>query len=415
MLNTALIKAAAKNSIQVIVKLVIGFANIKLIAVLAGPSGMATFGILQNYLQMGSGISNLGFQNGIIKYLAAYKSESRKSSMLSTAIISIAIVSLVLGISSLIFASNISQLLFNNSTQSTTIQLTGIYLITSSAANLASAILTGFQHIGKYILLNIFMSISGFILIVIGLYYYGTNGLLIAFTLALIPTSLLAYLIAFRGKSIKVSKFNRTHLKRLMGYSLMNITSAIIAPLTLIIVRGIIINNTSLEVSGYWEGINKISNNYILVITASFSYYFLPKFSKIGHNKELRKEIKSTLITVLPLLAIGGISIYLLRDIIIKLLFDESFNGMEPLFIWQILGDTFKITAWIFATLLIAKGKIKTYIFTEIVSFILITTIAWGSIVWLKVESINLYYFIENVIYLTILVTIYRRSLNQKS
>jgi PST family polysaccharide transporter len=40
---------------------------------------------------------------------------------------------------------------------------------------------------------------------------------------------------------------------------------------------------------------------------------------------------------------------------------------LAPLFLWQLIGDFFKIAAWILSYLMLAKAMVKTFIVTEIV------------------------------------------------
>jgi PST family polysaccharide transporter len=69
----------------------------------------------------------------------------------------------------------------------------------------------------------------------------------------------------------------------------------------------------------------------------------------------------------LPTAAVCGISIYLLRDFIIGILFTNEFIIMRDLFAWQIVGDTLKIGAWILAYLMIGQSMVTAFILTEIV------------------------------------------------
>ncbi|WP_258866807.1 hypothetical protein [Actinobacillus ureae] len=38
---------------------------------------------------------------------------------------------------------------------------------------------------------------------------------------------------------------------------------------------------------------------------------------------------------------------------------------MEPLFIWQLLGDVFKVMAYVFGYLIVAKASLKLYAAAE--------------------------------------------------
>lgn len=59
-------------------------------------------------------------------------------------------------------------------------------------------------------------------------------------------------------------------------------------------------------------------------------------------------------------------SIYLFRDIIISTLFTEGFAQARVLFAGQMVGDFFKICAWIIGYVFISKAQVKMFISMEI-------------------------------------------------
>lgn len=68
--QTNLFKITSLNSFSVVLKIGIGLVTSKVLAVFVGPSGMALVGNLRNFLTSLESISTLGFQSGIIKYVA---------------------------------------------------------------------------------------------------------------------------------------------------------------------------------------------------------------------------------------------------------------------------------------------------------------------------------------------------------
>ena len=66
------------------------------------------------------------------------------------------------------------------------------------------------------------------------------------------------------------------------------------------------------------------------------------------------------------MLLIGFTLIYFLRYWLIRILFTPDFIPMELLFIWQLLGDFFKICSWLLAFLMIAKAMTRVFVTTEI-------------------------------------------------
>ncbi len=57
--------------------------------------------------------------------------------------------------------------------------------------------------------------------------------------------------------------------------------------------------------------------------------------------------------------------IYILRDFILIVLYDKTFQSAENLFLYQLIGDFFKIAGWTYTYLFLAKSKAKEYIAGE--------------------------------------------------
>jgi PST family polysaccharide transporter len=146
----------------------------------------------------------------------------------------------------------------------------------------------------------------------------------------------------------------------------MTIVAVTSGSITQILIKNHIINNFSIVQAGYWQSVWMISTMYLLIITTAFSTYYLPRLSELHIHSELRKEIMAGYKVILPFVFIAASSIYLLRDIIIVILFTPEFNSMRNLFAYQLIGDFFKMASWSLAFLMIAKAKIKLYIITEI-------------------------------------------------
>ena len=104
---------------------------------------------------------------------------------------------------------------------------------------------------------------------------------------------------------------------------------------------------------------NKLSSMYLMVITSSLGIYFLPKLSELKTDKELRKEILKAYKIILPILIVGLIFIYFLRAFVVGILFSSDFSPMISLFGYQLIGDFFKIAAWILAFNMVAKSMTK--------------------------------------------------------
>ena len=113
--QTNLFKITSLSSFSVLIKVGIGLVTSKLLAVFVGPSGMALVGNLRNFSSSVESISTLGFQNGIVKYVAESKEDKQQlQKIISTVFISLLIVAIFLSGSLYFCAGYWNQQFFGN-------------------------------------------------------------------------------------------------------------------------------------------------------------------------------------------------------------------------------------------------------------------------------------------------------------
>jgi PST family polysaccharide transporter len=118
--------------------------------------------------------------------------------------------------------------------------------------------------------------------------------------------------------------------------------------------------------AGYWDAINKLSDGYLLLVGSILSIYYVPKLSKLKKYEEIKKEVYYGYKFILPLTGFACLSIYVLREWIVKILFTEQFLPMLQLLSWQLLGDFIKIGGWIISFMMVSKAMTKIFISTEV-------------------------------------------------
>ena len=107
----------------------------------------------------------------------------------------------------------------------------------------------------------------------------------------------------------------------------------------------------------------------------------------------------------------GLIMVYLLKDILIQILFTKEFLPVSKLFIWQLVGDFFKALSLILGYQFFAKKLTKAFIITEIISL----TILWFSSTYLLsiygIEGIVMAHAFTFFMYFVVLGIYFRKSL----
>ncbi|MDR6280726.1 O-antigen/teichoic acid export membrane protein [Klebsiella variicola] len=153
----------------------------------------------------------------------------------------------------------------------------------------------------------------------------------------------------------------------------MALITSVTLPVAYVMMRNLLAAHYGWEAVGIWQGVSSISDAYLQFITASFSVYLLPTLSRLSAKTDITREIAKSLKFVLPAVAAASLTVWLLRDFAIWLLFSDRFTAMRDLFAWQLVGDVLKVGAYVYGYLVIAKASLRFYILTEISQFTLLT------------------------------------------
>jgi PST family polysaccharide transporter len=405
-----LIKTSILTAISTVIKVLVGFVINKVISVYIGPSGLAIIGQLQNFLNTALTFSNGAITQGVVKYTAEYKDIEQKSKIFSTSVMVSLICSSIISILLFLFNDYFAILILKNIQYSSVFTVLSFTVFLFALNIILLSILNGQKEIKKFILVSISSSLFSLLFtsfLIIKLSLIGALYALVANQSVIFFVTLL---FVIKSKWFKWEYFSkgidRDSLVKLGKFSLMALTSALMIPVSELIIRDYIGETLSWDSAGYWQGIMYISKMYLLVVTTSLGIYYLPKLSEITDNKELKEEIKNGYKIIIPIVAIMALGIYLSRDLVIEIAFSSDFIMMRELFKWQLIGDVIKIISWLLAYLMLAKAMTKLFIISEI-----IFTINWITFAILGVKYFGLvgvtYAFSLNYFLYLIFVFIY--------
>ncbi|SMO57847.1 polysaccharide transporter, PST family [Saccharicrinis carchari] len=416
-INSELIKVSAKNSLQVLVKLITGLLSIKIISVFLGASGMALLSQFYNVIQFGTNMANGGIMHGVTKLTAHFDySKAKQKLIVHNALIITIVLTTIPTLFLFLFGNKIAFTLFYDIKYAAVVRASGVLIFTTAINNLLLAFCSGLQVYNKYIYLNIINGITSFLIAVPAIYFYRMQGALWSLYIASLATSAITFCFIHKYlPSFRRLVYSKVISKRLINFGLMLLVASSLTPLEQIITRNVVVEYCSLSQAGWWDGIGKISNTYISIIITTLSLYVLPKISKTLGVKALHSVIQLSLKQILPLVALGSLLIYLLRDSIISILFTYEFIGMRDLFLYQAIGDVLRVTAWFFAITIMMKEQVKQYIFAEVLIAVIAIVNAYLIIPRIGIVGSTLAYAINMFIYFIFVVIIYRRMLNKDS
>ena len=399
-----LVKTSFFSAIITLIRLASGFIANKVVAIYTGPGGVALIGAFTNFIALALTFANGAINNGVIKYTSEYEGNEVQQKLLVSTSFKISIYcSIIFGPILIIFAPIFSTWILTNNIYTNAIRVLGISIVLYSLNSLLISILNGRHQIKTYTLVNTIGSIVGLLFTIFLVYFFKVDGALYALVLSqsivFFVTLLLIVKSPWFSWSYFTQPFNKVLAKKLGGFSLMAIVTAILVPVSQILLRNLLIDKVGIDGAGYWQGMMKVSDGYLLLIVTTLSTYYLPKLSSLKTNKELRNEIFKGYKIILPVVLFGCAAIYYLRYWLIKVLYTPSFSPMEALFFWQLVGDFFKMAAWILSYLMLAKAMVKIFIFTEVLFTVLYVVFGFIFVHQFKLVGITFAFALNYLLY----------------
>ncbi|MGN2671751.1 O-antigen translocase [Aliivibrio fischeri] len=268
-----LLKVTAMTGLLTLIKMAVGFVIVKVVAVYTGPTGMAMLGQVQSMVSSLNGLINSPAGNGIVRFTAENKEYGFDAcSPWWRASVQWVLIIATIGIPvGLLLSDRIATWLFQDSKLAWVVMVTVCVLPLSAIGTLCNSVINGQQLYRRYVslgMLSVLIS-SGVMLTMITL--YNIQGALLAAAIQSALIGVVMLIANLRQPWLKVCYWwgdtDSQTRKVIGGYMLMAVTSALTIPVSLILVRSVLIDQVGWDATGQWQAVWKISEVYLSVIT----------------------------------------------------------------------------------------------------------------------------------------------------
>lgn len=409
-------KVLSLTSVATLVRMCAGMVSTKVVAMLVGPAGVALLGQLGNFTGIVQTLAGGGICNGITKYVAQNKdNESVTRSYLSAALKITLVCSVLCGLLMIAAHRWLSELIMLTPDYGYVFVVFGFTAVLYALNAGVLAALNGFKQFRTFVVVSIVNSIVGVLFTVSLVLLFGLRGALISYVtyqsvVFAVTVWMLRRSLWMRWSLLSV-RFDRSYLRRYGGYAMMAVVTTLMVPLVQMLLRGYVMADISGTQAGIWEGMQKISSMYLMVVTTSLSVYYLPRLSEIKDATELRSEIGNAFRLVIPLLVVAFLIIYLSRYFIISILFTADFTSMAHLFAWQMGGDLIRIASWLLAFVMVAKAMTVHYVVSEVLSALCYLALGYIFVSFNGIVGLVQANLLNYILYLCAMAMIFRRLL----
>ncbi|PSR53373.1 hypothetical protein AHMF7605_07450 [Adhaeribacter arboris] len=363
-----------KNSvfgvISVASRLASSFFLNKMVALYFGPAGIVQLAHFQNLVTFFTLVPNDGISRGLIKYLAGNDTQSLtfrtyfRSGFYLTLTVFFAITLLLVSARSFFlpyFPSGATWLI---------LFLIGVFLLVLQS--FLNAVLLARQKNGWLLVVNTLaaLGVLGYVALATGkipLPYFLNGYLLLLGCIGLIT-------VPFSLKGLpKIPLFqpriSKAAWQQLSKFILMAGTVMLFSKGLEYYIRDYSIQHFTIQQTGLWQGVVRISDSYTAVYTAVLAFAFYPKVAALLQQEpELKLFVRQALKLLAPVVAAGLCLVYFTRDYLFTWLLSAQFKAAEAFLPFQLTGDFCKLISWLLANILVAQAKFKITLLFEAIS-----------------------------------------------
>lgn len=411
-----ILKITSLNSLVVGIRLLVSLIVQNLLAQYTGQSGIAKVGQIRNLSNILTSLSSFGVFNGIVKYVSEYKNnEKGLTKLFSTVFVISSIATISISVIIFIYSKELSSWLFLTEDYYLVFHILSVIVPFIAMNRIFNGIISGLSAYKVHAKIEVIWYLIASIFLLISLYYYNIEGVLIA--IAVTPLVQFLVLTLIFGKTINdYVKFKKLSLqtplvKVLLGFSLISFVATVCLNFVEINFRTLISEKISENEAGIWTAMSSISKIYMQFLITVFSIYILPKYTSLNFSHEFKNEVKAIYKTLLPIVVLGMLLVFFSKKYLILSIYNESFLSMTILFKWQLLADLVRFIANILSFKFLAKKQIKHFVLTQLIG--LTTYLIMGNLLidLYLVEGLVMALFFSNLIYLIVVLTVLRKDL----
>jgi PST family polysaccharide transporter len=356
--------SALMGGAQVVV-LAAGFVRAKAIALILGASGVGLIGIFNAFSGNISSLAGWGLGTSGVRLIAGADADAKPAKVAAVRRMGWTLSLLGLGLGLLAFWPT-ARLTFASSEYATEMAIVALAVPCVIASSAWSAILQASGKIGSLAKVQIAGALTGLLLGLPAIYFWGTLGIALSILLAAaVPAFVLWRTARSESAAGSLAQVDGADLRQLvtLGGALMVV--GWLGQLSAYLVRLTIVRHAGLEAAGYYQAAFAISGSLPGFVFAAMGADFFPRVAAAKDEAEARevteRQIQGGLLLgtpiVMALLALGKLSLHLL--------YARSFDAALPLLAWMTWGVFIRLMTWPLGFWLLARGSGRMVVMIE--------------------------------------------------
>jgi antigen flippase len=374
-----------------VLNILIGMVRTKFVAVILGPNGVGLMGMFLQITGLLTTVSALGLGNSGVRQVAEAVAEGDYERTGQTVLAlrrTIWIFGLLGLILSVVLCVPISLMTFGHDRYALSIAVLGVTVLFGTIATGEACLLQGTRHIGDLAKISVVGALSGTLISIPCLYVWGENGIVASLVFcsvsALVPSLWFARRLSFVIEKVSwLQSFVEARRLVTLGISFMG--AGLMTLLSGYLIQLILVREFTLDGAGLYQSAFALSGVLVNFVLGAMGTDYYPRLTAVaGNNSSVHRMIneQSQISVLLSLPGLAAMMIF--APLIIKIFYAASFSAAVPILRWCIMGILGRVFSWPMGFVILAKGKGKVFLITEIFACVLhlaavfLFTRVWG-------------------------------------
>jgi PST family polysaccharide transporter len=392
-----------------VLTIIIAIFRTKILALLLGPAGVGLMGLYSSAMATVSAVTNVGIGNSAVRQIAEVAG-SGDIKRIALSIITLRRLAIGLGVVGMLLVvmirEPVSQLTFGNYDHAKSIAMLSIIVFFGTVSLSQTALIQGMRRIGDLARLSLYGSILGTALSIPIIVIWGQTGI-VPFLVMISVTAFLASWWYARKITAKkeIFKWKETWSEagRFFSLGVVFMVSSLMSTSVLYLTRVLVVRQIGIEASGLYQAATTLSTLYISFILNAMGMDFYPRLTAIANDNVECNRLVNEQSEVGLLLAIPGILATLtFAPLVIRFFYSAEFVSAYFVLRWQVLGICLRVISWPLGYILLAKGKGRIFLFTEVLSNIIHVAFIWLGVIAFGFEGTGIAFFLLNIFVLCI-------------
>ena len=174
--------------------------------------------------------------------------------------------------------------------------------------------------------------------------------------------------------------------------------------------RVMVIRQMGLDAAGLYQAAFALSSVYVGFVLGAMGADYYPRLTAVSADNKKVNRLVNEQTEVSLLLALPGIlGTLTFATWVIHLLYSAQFEPAVDILRWQILGVLGRVVSWPVGFVLLAKGRGKTFFYTELAANIVNLCLIWLGMKWFGLSGLGMAFFAVYAFYLLMILSVVHR------